>query len=169
MRLLYEGGDSGLKAIYQYFLALTAAGLLCAMIQSFLPKDGTGRITRLACGLLLLLVTLRPILHLDADDMFRYLTQLELKKDFAVSGVEIQSRDLTARIISRKLQAYVLDKAAEMGVKIQVEIQMDQRGTWPSISSIQISGTLTTEQQEQLSEILETDLAIPRSRQVFVS
>ena len=156
-----------MNQVLGYLLALSAVGLLCAILQGIAGKTGAGRVTKLACGLLILLVAVKPLLRLDGDDIFRWITRLELRADYAASGVEVRSKELTAALISRRLREYIWDKAAAMGVEIDVEIRLDTDGTWPTIRQIRITGPLSEAQQLTMSRWLSQELAVPLERQVF--
>ena len=156
-----------MNKVLGYLLALSAAGLLCAVLQTLAAKTGAGRVTKLACGLLILLVAVKPLLQLDGDDIFRWITRLELRADYAESGVEVRSKELTAKLISRRLREYIWDKAEAMGVVIDVEIVLDTDGTWPTIREVRITGPLSETQRQQLSRILSQELAVPIERQIF--
>lgn len=47
------------------------------------------------------------------------------------TGVEVQNRELQARIISEQAAAYIWDKADEMGVALEVEVETRDLGSGP--------------------------------------
>ena len=76
-----------------------------------------------------------------------------------------------ARIISGRVQAYILDKAAQCGAALddaQVTLQWSTDGYWyPQSVRLVTSGPAA--ENSRLAQIIEADLGIPRARQEWSS
>ena len=82
-------------------------------------------------------------------------------------GIEIPTQDLAAQIISEKVKTYVLDKAKELGIQIEVEVSMHTGGAYPYPDGIEISGTMNRIQRQELQHYIDSTFAIPADRQVY--
>ena len=157
-----------MSAILRYFLSLVAAGLLSTLLLSLLPEGGVRRVLRLACGLVMLLVCVSPILNIQTEDVAEWLSRLEISSDEASHGIELQTQQLIADIISEKVSAYVWDKAQSLGLEIETEVRMNVEGSYPYPEGIEIRGQIPESQKEVLQRYIESNFAIPEDRQVYL-
>ena len=116
----------------------------------------------------MLLLALTPLAELDYDSLAEAISRLELEKEEARTGIEIQNQELVASIISGRVQTYILDKASSLGMQISVELEMDTRAATPYPSGVTIRGTVTPTQKQQLQTYLEQTFAIAPERQVWL-
>ena len=140
-----------IEAVRGYLLRITAGAFAGAML----------------CGLLMLLLALTPLAELDYDSLAEAISRLELEKEEARTGIEIQNQELVASIISGRVQTYILDKASSLGMQISVELEMETRAATPYPSGVTIRGTVTP-QKQQLQTYLEQTFAIAPERQVWL-
>ena len=105
--------------------------------------------------------------QLDYEALSETISRLELEKEEARTGIEIQNQDLVARIISGRVQAYILDKAASLGLTVTVELEMETRTATPYPKAVTIHGEANPAQKQQLQQYLEQTFAIPVQRQVW--
>ena len=116
----------------------------------------------------MLLLALTPLAELDYDSLAEAISRLELEKEEARTGIEIQNQELVASIISGRVQTYILDKASSLGMQISVELEMETRAATPYPSGVTIRGTVTPAQKQQLQTYLEQTFAIAPERQVWL-
>ncbi|MEE0062850.1 MAG: hypothetical protein UET87_05865, partial [Oscillospiraceae bacterium] len=113
---------------------------------------------------------LTPLARLDYDALSEAISRLELEKEEARTGIEIRNQELVARIISGRVQAYILDKAAQCGVSLadaQVTLHWSTDGYWyPYAVRLVTSGAA---ENSRLAQTIEADLGIPRARQEWSS
>lgn len=156
-----------IEAVRGYLLRITAGAFAGAILLAALPKGTPRRVAAMLCGLLMLLLALTPLSELDYDSLAEAISRLELEKEEARTGIEIQNQELVARIISGRVQAYILDKAAALGLTVTVELEMETRSATPYPKAVTIHGEATPVQKQQLQQYLEQTFAIPVQRQVW--
>ena len=83
----------------------------------------------------------------------------------AVTGVEVGSRELLAAIIKEDCEAYIWDKAQEMGLELEVVVTVDEGTGYPYPTGAVLTGAVTAAQQEILSRWMEENLGIAREEQ----
>ena len=151
----------------EYLLTLTAATILSSLISSLAPKGASGRGARIAAGLLVLVVAFLPFGEIDtlasARELMKTVSGDPLRTDFLTGS----SRELMSSLISEEAEAYILDKAQEMGLSLQVEVTVSVREYYPVPWEVTLEGEMTQVQQSTLSSIIEQELDIPEERQTW--
>ena len=150
-----------------YLFSVAAVCLLGGLLAALIPEGGARRTVRFGCGILTALVALSPLVELDYDDIAKQLAQLRLDTEAARTGVEVQNRELQARIISEQAAAYIWDKADEMGVALEVEVETWDLGSGPYPWRATLTGACGGEKRTALTRYIEENLAIPEARQVW--
>ena len=150
-----------------YLFSLTAAALLSALLLALVPEGSGRRTVRPGGGMLRAVVALSPLLKLDYDTIAKQIAGIRLDTETARTGVEIRNRELQARIISEQAAAYIWDKADEMGVALEVEVETQDRGSGPYPWRVTLTGTCGGEKRTALTQYIEENLAIPEARQVW--
>ena len=152
----------------QYLLGIAAAAMAVSVLSSLLQGGAIRKTVLLSGSLVLALTILTPVVRGKLDSFGQYLSELELRTDAAVSGIEVQNKEILADIIAEKTETYIWDKATKLGADITVCVEVRQGDSYPYPWSAEISGLLTAAQQQSLSAMMEQELAIPKERQVFI-
>ena len=100
-----------------------------------------------------------------------YLEHLELDFDHYQAAVEERQEELAdtqteamASIIAEQTEAYILDKAGELGLEVTVRVETRTEGNGIPVPW---SAELTGSWSQALASALETELGIPAERQVW--
>lgn len=157
------------ELIRQWLLGITGAAMLVALADSLTPQGSVRKIGRLIGGLVLLIAVLNPLLRLDEGALTRALTEYELDVEAYSAQLEGQSKDMMKGIIEEQTSAYIQDKAAELGMDCQVTVETQSDGEWPVPIAVTVRGALSQSQQEELTQQIERDFAIPSQRQYYES
>lgn len=153
-----------IAAVREWLTSVAAVSLLVTVAQTLIPEGSIRKVAGFAGGLALLAALLQPVLRTD-------LSRLEL--DLDVYAGEIQARqealeqtreEELAAVIGARTEAYILDKAAELGlsVSVRVETETGAEGV-PLPAAAEVSG----QRSEALAAYMERELGIPRERQVW--
>lgn len=149
----------------EWLLGVTAAALAVALAQSLTPEGTVKKVGKLVGGLVLLLAVVRPVVRLDPAALTGLWTASGPQVEEAGQGGE----EVMKILIAQKTGAYIVDKGQSLGCRVteaEVTVAQDESG-WPVPWSARIKGDWTAEQREELSRILEEELAIPSGRQSF--
>ena len=84
-------------------------------------------------------------------------------------GAEVQNREALAAIIKSKTEAYILDKAQELGLDVSADVTVEMKSAYPYPAFVQITGAFTPQQQEALTRYIEENLAIGKEQQVWTN
>lgn len=157
-----------MAGIREYLLRLTAGALLSAMLLVLLPNGTLRKTAAFLSGLVMLLLALTPLTQVNYDMLSETISRMEWEKEEARTGIEIQNQALIARIISGRIEAYILDKASELGITITVELEMQTQASTPYPRAATIHGAAGPMQKQQLQAYIEKTFAIPMQRQVWL-
>lgn len=160
--LLYERGR---LMVRQYILSVLAVSLIISLVNAFISKDSAqSKLIKMISGFVLIITIISPFSNFKIGNIEDIFDDLELNPNQIISEGEIIA-DLTSRdIIKERSEAYILDKASDMGLTVEVEVTLND--TVPSSPySIEITGNISPYSKMQLSKIITTDLAIPEDRQ----
>ena len=155
-----------MELLRQWLTGVTCAAIIVALADSLMAGGTVRRIGRLAGGLLLLAAVVKPVLEVDLSVLSAASLRLEAE---AVPAAEEAGLDLMKSIIGEETGAYILDKAAELGIscqEVRVTCAVEENGV-PYPASVVLVGDLTEEEQARLSRRIEADLAIPAERQSY--
>jgi stage III sporulation protein AF len=151
-----------------WLLGVTAAALLASVAGTLMPAGPVKKASKLICGLIILLAVVKPVLSLDVEALAEYKVQWRnVNEEYAANINEVDKR-LARVIIEEETAAYILDKAADMDVRVTVTCRFFEDENWYPYS-VEIAGSFTEDQKEKLTQVIENDLAIPRDRQSWVA
>ena len=154
--------------VRSWLTGLTCAALLAALAEQLMPKGAVRQVGRLSCGALLICAALGPSARLDPEGLLDQVRGLGEQTQLQQQELEQQNRSILKNIIEQEAAAYIVDKAAQLGVTCRAEVMcavQDDR-TW-SLWSVRVEGELTAEQHRQLSALVEEELDIPLCRQEY--
>lgn len=154
-----------ITAVRSYLLRLSVGAFFSAVLLACVPKGAAHRAAALVCGLIMLLLALSPLAQADPDALSQAISRLELEKEEARTGIEIQNQELVASIISDRLQTYILDKASSLGLELTVEIEMQTRASTPYPTAVILHGSANAAQKQQLQTYLAQSFAIEPENQ----
>lgn len=153
-----------MEAVRAWLTSVVLVSVLLSAAQSLIPPGTLRKAAGFTGGLILLLVLLQPVLGADLD-------RLEVDLSAYQAAVEARQAELTeaqteamAAIIAERTEAYIWDKAGELGVEVtaRVETRTGEDGV-----PVPWSAELTGARSQELAAYLETELGIPAERQVW--
>lgn len=155
-----------MESLKQYVISVTAAALICGITAGLVKKNGTGELIRMVCGLVLAFTVLRPIVGLKLDKLSSdLLPDLQEGENMAAQGEKI-TRDAMEDIIKSETEAYILDKAAALGMELTAEVLLGE-DTIPVPVGVILSGACSPYARSELTNVIEKDLGIPKENQLW--
>lgn len=156
------------ELIRTWLTGVTCAAMLLALADGLAPKGGVKRVCRLAGGAVLLLAAIGPVAKLEDVDLARITGSYQDRAEEYRAALDQENNSLYESIIAEETAAYILDKAAELGMQCQVTVTVG----WESDgmarpAGVSLFGTWTQDQREELIRIVESDLGIPAQLQYF--
>ena len=157
-----------MEVVRAWLLSLIAVSLLCASAGALMPKGAVRQVGRLVCGLVMLAAILSPVARLDAAEGRRWLAGYFASVEQRRAGLEETVNNQMKHIIEGEYPAYVVDKAAELGLTCtaQVECQRSAEGLYLPVRT-EVTGMLTEDIRIQLVRTIAEDLGVPERAQVY--
>ena len=156
--------------VRSWLVGITCAAMVVALAEGLTPEGPVRKIGRLTGWLVLLLAVLHPVLQIDRSILSRSFLSYQAVWQEEPLLLEDTNIALMKELIETQACAYILDKAASLGIQCRVEVtaQADEAGAYPVPVSAVIYGNLTEYQQATLTRQLEADLAIPAEQQHYM-
>lgn len=151
-----------MERIREYLISVTAAALLCGVIRSITGDKG---LIQLICGIFLILTVIRPMADISIRELSFNNWNITQNARIAVSEGEDYADAAMARHIKEECEAYILDKAEAYDCSIAADFRLN-KDLIPE--GCTISGSYSAYAREQLADILERDLGIPREDQRWI-
>lgn len=151
-------------AVRAWLTSVVAVTLLLTVAQTLIPQGAVRKIAGFTGGLILLAALLQPVLQTERGG-------LRLEFDGYADAVaqrraELESaeEETMAALIAEGAEAYISDKAAELGLEVTVRVRTEPgEGGTPVPGAAEVRGP----RSEALASYMEEELGIPRERQVW--
>lgn len=155
-----------MEELKQYLLSVITLALICAVVQTF-QQGPSKTLAQLVCGLILTVTVVKPFLHFDFSEAFDAVLSLPGDAQENAAEGEKMSREALADIIKEETEAYILDKAKELGAEISADIIVSDDDI-PVPTAAVIRGTLTAHTRDFLEEVLCTKLGIAKENLTWI-
>lgn len=152
-----------------YLIRLTAAAILGAVVQRLAPKGGAGRAARLGAGLLVLITAFGPVAALDTLAAAENLARSAYADPLTTEELSRAGNTLLSSLISQQAEAYILDKAREAGLELQVWVETRDQEGYPVPWAVTLEGSVSPGAQADLTAVIAQDLGIPEERQEWLN
>lgn len=153
-----------MNGIKQYILTIICAAVLCILIPSYFSgKSSYALVLKFLCSLFFTVILISPWKDFSIDDYDLFWeSALEDAKQATDEGVTAFNQ-LQAAGITERTKAYILDKAKEFHLDLNVQVELDDSAP-PTPENIIISGEAAPLQREKLRLALSGELGIPKER-----
>ena len=138
-----------MEGLRQYVISVTTAAIVCGMLTAMLKKGAMQSLVKL------LLKALPQDLGPDYQEA-----------SGAAQEGERYARNSIAEIIKEQTEAYILDKAAELGLSLEAEVFLSGDEI-PVPVSVRITGQASEIERRRMEMILEKDLGIAKENQTW--
>lgn len=152
----------------RWIARLTCAAMFAALAEGMMPEGPVRRVGRLVCALMLVSVMLRPIARTQFGCAGAFSRRVSEETQERRAQLSLQSGQAAKAFIEQRLGAYISDKAAQRGMScaIRVECRAGEDGLWLPGSAV-IVDPPEAGQRAALTQLIESELAIPPDRQSF--
>ena len=149
-----------------WILSLTGAALVCAAALRLTPEGRVKSVLRSLCALTMTAALFSPLLGGAAlPDYAPELSRYRAAAEELTGRASELGRELDRGIIEQRMEAYILDKARSLGATLsaaKVSLRWSTQGVWVP-ESAELTGTYS----ETLSRLLEAELGIARTAEVW--
>lgn len=156
-----------MEEVRAYILSVTAAAILCAIVSTLAGKGGSlGSLMKLMTGVVLSMVIISPLAKISVGNLDRYLDDLNLSATSAVEAGTVATQEAISNRIKAGVEAYILDKAAQLSLDVTVEVTLTEDGTMVP-AAVVLEGAVSPYAKSRMETILKDDLGIPVEAQTW--
>lgn len=156
-----------MQPIAEYLLSVTGAAIISAVILRLLEGKGSAAsIAKMLTGIFMAVTVIGPITQVRLSDALELLPDISADAQAAVSEGEASAKNALAESISSQLEAYILDKAAQLGVTLIVEVELSD-DIIPTPARVRLKGNVSPYAKTRLQDILRSDLGIDKENQIW--
>ncbi len=103
------------------------------------------------------------------EDVAEELSRMRIAAEEARTGVEIRNREALQAIIKQKTEAYIWDKAQELGLAVAIDVTVAEDASYPYPAAVRITGSFSEMQRQSLTRYIEENLAIGKEQQTWTN
>lgn len=157
-----------MDAIASYVMTLVCGAVICSIILSIGGTQGAGgSVRRMVCGLFMAFLAISPLRDLDLGELPETLDAFSAEAEIAAQdGVAIAEESVLS-VIKSQTEAYILDKAGELGLEVEVSVLVEE-GTRLPVKVI-ITGSAAPYQKQVLNDCIRENLGIEGSAVQWVN
>lgn len=149
-----------MEALGQYILSVILAALICGILSSLVPDSGKAWM-QLLCGLVMVICLIRPFSGIQNLDFSLIEDTIQQDgNDWSNQG-EKMARNAMSDIITQNSQAYIMDKAEQLGIHVRVKIHVSN-DTIPVPVGAELYGEVSPYARLQLESLIEDALGIAK-------
>ena len=156
-----------MQPIAEYLLSVTGAAIISAVILRLLEGKGSAAsMAKMLTGIFMAVTVIGPITQVRLSDALELLPDISADAQAAVSEGEVSAKNALAESISTQVEAYILDKAKQLGVTLSVEVELSDH-TIPTPVRVRLKGHVSPYAKTRLQDILRSDLGIDKENQIW--
>lgn len=156
-----------MEGLGAYVLSVAAGAVLCSIAVSLVGQKGTAAaIVRLVCGIIMASIVIRPLGEIIVTDLPNYYDELDAEVSAAVEAGTEQAIVMLSQSISEQTRAYILDKAAQLDLELEVEVFLSDDNI-PVPVRVYLTGSASLAARSQLEQVIARDLGIGKEDQIW--
>lgn len=147
-----------------YILRVVTAAMISGLVMAMTQSGSFASVIRLVCGIFLGAVVLQPLAGGIPEISLNWTENTTREGAELASEGSQAAQSAMADIITGELEAYILDKAADLDVSLEVDVSLDD-DLLPA--AVTIRGKILTSVKGKLEQLLEEELGIPKENQTW--
>ena len=153
--------------VHNYIQTLVYSAVFCFLALALTPEGSGKKAVGIACAAAMMIAVISPVVSIDLGDYSKTLTEYKLKAEEYAGNGKTESENLNRLHIQDRCQAYILDKAKEIGAdisEITVTAEWSSDGFWYPVSC-EIRYGCSDRQRAELEAFIGAQLGISKDEQ----
>lgn len=151
-----------MNAIREYIISIAAAALLCGILTRLTRGSASGEFVKMVCGVFLTVVLIQPMTGKKTLVWDTVLPNIVKTANAVTMEGIAAAENMKTELITQRLESYILSRAEAMETKIQVCISLGEDAI---PIGVHISGDVSPMNRSRLTQIIASELGIPKERQ----
>ena len=157
-----------MEGISGYLLSVSAAAIVCAIVKRLLDGKGpAAAVGKMLCGVFLLFTLIAPLTDISLTGFGNITDVWQAEAADAIAQGEKSARAEWESSISRQMEAYILDKAAQYGAQLTVTVALGSDAV-PLPQQVTIQGSISPYGKTQMQSWIAENLGISKEDQVWI-
>lgn len=149
-----------MNRVSQYLLSILAGALLVSISNTLVKKKGAlSSILKLITGVTLTMLIVSPWTGITIDTVGYSLSEIEAEAAIVVENGKQVAQNEISIYIKEQTEAYILDKAFDLGLDISVDVTLTEEMP-PEIASVSVKGFASPFAQKQIMILICEDLGV---------
>lgn len=154
-----------MDSIKNYILRIVIAAIICGVVRSLMKeKTASGKMVNLLSGLLMAITIIAPLANISFQNITAFYTDISVDADRYVENGKNSAAQTAAGIIKTQVEAYILDKANNLGLQIAVEVELDDNNNSVPCGAV-VTGAVSPYAKSVMGTYMEEQLGIPKENQ----
>lgn len=154
--------------VREYLIGVMAAALLCGIVKSLLPGNGTmGSVIKVLLGILMILAVVRPWVTLELDSFLNWKDGVTMDAQSIVSNAQSNASETVKTRIKEECEAYILAKAEVLGAEVEVLVVLSDEMPVKPVG-VTVRGPLSPFAKQKLSDMMTQELGIKEDAQEWI-
>ena len=156
-----------MDAIGEYLIGITAAAILCALVNKLSGKGITAAATRMITGIVIAMAVISPWLEVRIGNVRNVLDDVRFSAEYFSQQGKDDANEAIRECILQQTQAYILEKADSLDLSVAVEVILSDG--LPAIpEEVIITGSVSPYARESLSAYIQENLGIGTEAQTWI-
>ena len=153
-----------IEAVREWLISVVCTAMLVSAAENAAPSGEMRKTVSLIGGLILLIMLVRPLNELRPGWILSESGSYTRTVEQVKKELQTEQQESLRSLIEQRVEAYISDKAAELGLECRVEVEssVGEDGL-PRPFSVTVYG----EPDRELQNWIHTELDIPKERQVY--
>lgn len=153
--------------IGKYIFTVGTAALIAGILTSFTDrKSASGVLLRMVSSLFLCIIVAQPLVNLNYDYLSGFADTFAESAQIATAAGTDMAEDAMRQIIKTETEAYILDKAGQYGLQLDIQVTLTDDAV-PVPESVHLVGSVSPYAKSCLQQLISNDLGIPKEQQLW--
>lgn len=149
-----------------WLYTLFACSCISSMILYLSPDDRSRGIAEMGCTCVMILALIMPLSNLDLEDYLSDLSEYRERVSEELAFLQSSADEINKEIIEQRTQEYILNEAESQGIKLSAALVEAVQSEEGDFIPAQVSYYSESMVPEQFIHSIETQLGIPKERQI---
>lgn len=148
-----------------YVIRVVAAALLSGILTRLTRKCGSGEVIQMLCGIFMTIVLVQPIYGGNEMILESELQELSKQAEAVSREGTAEADSIRKQFIKQRVEAYISNRAETLGADIQASVSLGEDCV-PFF--VRITGSVSPMNRSRLTQVIVSELGIPRERQEWI-
>ena len=154
-----------MDGLCRYVICVVAAALLSGILTRLAQRCSSGEIVRMLCGIFMTIVLIQPMIGGKELILDSELQGLGKQAEAISEEGTAEAENLRKEFIKQRVEAYISNRAETIGALMQASLSLGEDCV-PFF--VRITGSVSPMNRSRLTQVIVSELGIPREQQEWI-